>query len=70
MATRNSEMLESFVAYCHAYPQLRFWQALLNWSGYKFIFVASERPVHVNGSLVWREHEVHDPYNWEVNRKP
>jgi hypothetical protein len=33
--TQNSEVLESFVAYARQRPELRFWQALLNWSGVK-----------------------------------
>jgi len=36
--TRNSKILNDFVAYCKANPELRFWQALRNWSGYHFIF--------------------------------
>jgi len=67
--SRSAAQLKSFVAYCEAHPQLRFWQALLNWSGFKFIFVASERPIYHNESLIWRVGEVHDPYNWE-ERKP
>jgi hypothetical protein len=38
--TRNSEVLKSFVEYCTTNPELRFWQALRNWSGYHFIIVA------------------------------
>jgi hypothetical protein len=34
MATnKNAKLLKSFVAYCHKHPELRFWQALHNWSG-------------------------------------
>lgn len=40
MRTRNSEVLESFVAYCKANPSQRFWQALRNWSSYNFIYVS------------------------------
>lgn len=40
MPTRNSEALASFVAYCQAHPQERFWQALRNWSKWHFIFGA------------------------------
>jgi hypothetical protein len=31
--SKNQKQLESFTAYCKAYPDLRFWQALCNWSG-------------------------------------
>lgn len=29
-----------FAEYCRQNPQLRFWQALLNWSGKSFILTA------------------------------
>lgn len=29
---KNQEELNSFVEYCTAHPEQRFWQALLNWS--------------------------------------
>jgi hypothetical protein len=38
--TRNSEVLASFIGYCVAHPQDRFWQALLNWSGFGYIFAS------------------------------
>jgi hypothetical protein len=37
--TKNSKVLESFVNYCEAHPEERFWQALRNWSGYSFVGV-------------------------------
>jgi hypothetical protein len=58
--TRNSEVLASFVAYCTAHPDQRFYQALLNWSGVPFILV-SDRPAH-EGIVTAT---VTDPYNWE-----
>lgn len=70
-STRNSKLLASFVQYCFDGPQLRFWQALTNWCGHGFIFLAKERPVIYNEKVIWRDHEVVDPYNWEEeNRKP
>ncbi len=36
--TRNSKVLESFVAYCILNPEERFWQALRNWSEIGAIF--------------------------------
>jgi hypothetical protein len=44
MTTRNSEVLKSFVEYCEAHPQERFWQALRNWSGHSFVFVGPLLP--------------------------
>ena len=40
MKTRNSEVLTDFIAYCLLHPDERFWQALLNWSGFNFIYVS------------------------------
>ena len=34
---KNKETLDSFVKYCKAHPEQRFWQALRNWSGYDSI---------------------------------
>lgn len=34
---KSHKMLQSFINYCQAYPEQRFWQALRNWSGYHFI---------------------------------
>lgn len=33
-----------FVLYCCRNPQLRFWQALRNWSGHNFIYVSDKLP--------------------------
>lgn len=32
------KVLWNFVKYCLTHPNERFWQALVNWSGYNFIF--------------------------------
>jgi hypothetical protein len=40
-AHRNAETLASFVAYCQANPEQRFWQALRNWARVgNFIFAS------------------------------
>jgi len=31
--SKNQKMLESFSTYCLEHPELRFWQALVNWNG-------------------------------------
>jgi hypothetical protein len=36
--SRNAKTLASFVEHCQQNPNLRFWQALRNWSGFPFIF--------------------------------
>ena len=38
---KNKEKLDSFVAYCVAHPEERFWQSLRNWSGYSFIYATN-----------------------------
>lgn len=35
--TKNQKLLEEFTAYCLEHPDLRFWQALANWSGMNMI---------------------------------
>jgi hypothetical protein len=62
--TRNSAVLNSFVAYCRANPSQRFWQALLNWSQLPFIAICAQPPGE------YRHYNVPvdvptDPYNWE-----
>jgi len=61
--TRNSKLLASFVRYCEANPGQRFWQALLNWSGEKFILISdiSRYDAIYSGAV----HHLRDPYNWE-----
>ena len=39
---KSSTKLWSFIQYCLAHPDERFWQALRNWSKYEFIYVSSE----------------------------
>lgn len=38
--SKNKETLDSFVEYCHSNPELRFWQALRNWSGNMCVLVS------------------------------
>ena len=64
--TRNSKTLDSFVAYCESNPQLRFWQALLNWSGLPFIVKFGTAPVYVKAvDESGQQVEIEDTYNWE-----
>jgi len=39
--SKNRKVLESFINYCIKHPELRFWQALTNWSGYYFIYASN-----------------------------
>ena len=38
MPSENKELLDSFVKYCEAHPNERFWQALSNWSPFFFVY--------------------------------
>jgi len=35
---KSKRLLADFVTYCFANQEQRFWQALLNWSKYSYIF--------------------------------
>ena len=61
--TRNGALLSSFVDYCKRYPDQRFWQALLNWSGCGYIF-ASGVPLYEFEHSVFSG-IVKDTYEWE-----
>jgi predicted nucleotidyltransferase len=37
---KSKDLLNSFTEYCKANPDLRFWQALRNWSEFSFIYVS------------------------------
>jgi len=54
---------ESFLAYCKANPDLRFWQALLNWSRMPFILISGLTAPEVNTMAGARI--VVDPYYWK-----
>lgn len=53
MKTRNSEVLASFVAYCEAHSDQRFWQALLNWSKLSWIVVGPPEPNKYVDTYYW-----------------
>jgi hypothetical protein len=40
--SRSAAVLANFVEYCKAHPNQRFWQALRNWSGFRFIYGSNE----------------------------
>lgn len=63
---RSAETLDSFIEYCEAHPQERFWQALRNWSGYPFILASNEPPFNFPGD--WKEGKQDlplDTFYWE-----
>jgi hypothetical protein len=42
---KNRETWKQFADYCKKHPELRFWQALRNWSGYGFVIVTDSPDV-------------------------
>lgn len=40
--SKNSRLLASFSQYCREYPEMRFFQALRNWSGYDYIIAKKD----------------------------
>ena len=55
--TRNSKLVKSFVKYCEKNPEMRFWQALLNWSGLPYIAWAKmgEKGLEIGGDTFYWE---------------
>jgi hypothetical protein len=64
--TRNSKVLADFVKYCEAHPQQRFWQALRNWSGYHWVFVADS--LGFNAREEEQASKPKDTFDWEGKR--
>jgi hypothetical protein len=40
--SKNRKVLENFIDYCIKHPDERFWQALRNWSEYRYIFASND----------------------------
>lgn len=66
--SKNYKVLASFVRFCEQNPELRFWQALRNWSGYHFIIACG---LNEKGNLpsslgtAVNSGEAQDTYYWE-----
>jgi hypothetical protein len=56
--------LKSFVKFCEVHPDLRFWQALLSWSKYNFIYVSKK-----NVAQETRNDDLIDTYYFEGKDK-
>lgn len=37
--SKNADLLVDFIRFCGKHPEMRFWQALRNWSGFHSVFV-------------------------------
>jgi len=53
-------VLIDFIRYCGKHPEQRFWQALRNWSGVKYIYISNESS---------GEGELKDTFYWEGRNK-
>jgi len=51
--SKNRDLLLSFTKYCEENPELRFWQALRNWSTWAFI-LASNGSERTQDTFYWR----------------
>ena len=60
--TRNGAPLLAFVDYCRRYPDKRFWQALVNWSGCGYIFASRVPLDEIDQPFAYA---VKDTYEWE-----
>lgn len=61
---RDSEIKENFIQYMDDHPELRFWQAVRNWSGYGFVY-AGEGEMQPDGEI---KLNVEDTFYWEGAR--
>lgn len=65
---RSQPTLDSFIDYCKANPEQRFWQALRNWAGVRFIFATDDEnayeklsesnPANLTDTFYWEEKNV------------
>lgn len=51
---RNIKLLDEFARFCYDNPELRFWQALRAWSGFRFIGVSNDNVVYKD-TFFWEE---------------
>ncbi len=54
--SRNREVLRSFTDYCMDHPEERFWQALRNWCGTSYVYVADEKGA-LQDTFCWEKRE-------------
>lgn len=59
-AMKSAKLLEMFSTYCRLHPELRFWQALVSWAGYGYLFLSNDKPA-ITG--------LYDTFHWEDNYK-
>jgi hypothetical protein len=61
----QNDLIDDFAAYCKAHPELRFWQALRNWSGQNFILASRLNDSDGQDTFYWTEKDemrpAHEP---------
>jgi hypothetical protein len=57
--SQNKATLDAFRAYCEENPSQRFWQALRNWSGAKFILETNFAPFEFGKDNGWMKDTFH-----------
>ena len=50
---KSKKLLLDFINFCIQYPELRFWQALRNWSGFNFINASYEKCEQCEDTFYW-----------------
>lgn len=58
---KNKDLLNSFVEYCYKNPELRFWQALVGWSGFSKIIAETYNWTEKGGEEIKQQ----DTFYWE-----
>lgn len=58
---KNSLLLKDFTRFCEDNPDLRFWQALQQWSGHNFILTADSIDNHTGQYM-----NTKDTYYWSM----
>ena len=60
LESENKELLNSFVEYCHAHPEEKFWEALKGWCDNDYVLVGNlssrkgmKNPVVIDGMKVY-----------------
>jgi hypothetical protein len=55
-----NKTLKSFVDYCEKHKELRFWQALSNWSGFYFILQTKSQTGWMNNKFIEDTYYIED----------
>lgn len=59
---KSKKVLNSFIKYCEKNPDLRFWQALRNWSKYEFILGATKNNKKIKSDNIQEMYDLEDTF--------